>query len=947
MANETVVRLTGDASGYVSEMERARKSAADFMTSQDTLRQRMTNTVTAIENSRKAIKEQGDEALLAFNKSARSAENWLNALQKQADQAGKTRAELMELRAAELGVSDAAQPFIDKIKSAEAAMNGGGHAAHGFNLATAGARRELLVLAHEASQGNWKNFGGSLMVLGERTDAMSMLMTKSVLSVGAFIAVIASAAATVYHAREVLADYGEQIETLHQKTGVSTDSIQQWAFATKSVGVDTKEATKSLAGLGEAQNKAINGNKDSAKAFAAIGISLADLKKNSPDELLPKIADAFHQSADGAAKAAVANELFGASGESLIPLLDRGRAGLDALRAAAAESGAVIGGETIANMAALKEQMDLSKAKMDALTLSAKAQLIPTIINLTNAMTGNVAMKPLLEDFYRGVGVIMKAAASAIATVVIGFEQVSQVIATTVKVVGAATTGQFKRAADEADVGYYLLKRQGQGYADFIKKLWSDTTPPAPDSGHSQGNSRINFAKGENGAHPKAFHDDAATRFLQQLRDQAAELQVQLATTDKLTNAEKELARFNQQISDWKGKTLTADQKSLIGHQAEIRVQLQKNIELEKEVKHRNDIAKLEERSAQIQASIASYQQGQREQYSRQLDAIGMGNEAVKNAEAVKAIYAKYQHEKERLDKDTAPDLINGDKYKAEVEKINAGLQQSLTDYDEYYAALKAKQANWINGASTALANYMDESQNKMKQTEQLFNTVTNGMESAWVNFTQTGKLSFTSLMNSVIADLARMSAKAAISGLLGNFASIGGSLIGGFFGANAGVAAPVSSALPGDSLDNMINLTNGFGTGHADGGYITGPGSGTSDSIMARLSNGEFVVNAAATSKYRGLLEAINGKQPVAAAPRFATGGYVGSSTPVSGSSSNVMTVIVEAPVTVTGGNGTSAAEQQNSAELSKKIKQAVQALLQNERRQGGVLWKLQNGLN
>ncbi|MDN8036592.1 hypothetical protein, partial [Burkholderia vietnamiensis] len=90
-----------------------------------------------------------------------------------------------------------------------------------------------------------------------------------------------------------------------------------------------------------------------------------------------------------------------------------------------------------------------------------------------------------------------------------------------------------------------------------------------------------------------------------------------------------------------------------------------------------------------------------------------------------------------------------------------------------------------------------------------------------------------------------------------------------------------------------------------------------------------------------------LGGNQQVAAAPRFATGGYVGSSTPVSGSSSNGMTVIVDAPVTVTGGNGTSAAEQQNSAELSKKIKQAVQALLQNERRQGGVLWKLQNGVN
>ncbi|WP_155754041.1 phage tail tape measure protein [Burkholderia vietnamiensis] len=947
MANETVVRLTGDASGYVSEMERARKSAADFMTSQDTLRQRMTNTVTAIENSRKAIKEQGDEALLAFNKSARSAENWLNALQKQADQAGKTRAELMELRAAELGVSDAAQPFIDKIKSAEAAMNGGGHAAHGFNLATAGARRELLVLAHEASQGNWKNFGGSLMVLGERTDAMSMLMTKSVLSVGAFIAVIASAAATVYHAREVLADYGEQIETLHQKTGVSTDSIQQWAFATKSVGVDTKEATKSLAGLGEAQNKAINGNKDSAKAFAAIGISLADLKKNSPDELLPKIADAFHQSADGAAKAAVANELFGASGESLIPLLDRGRAGLDALRAAAAESGAVIGGETIAKMAALKEQMDLSKAKMDALTLSAKAQLLPTIINLTNALSGNVAMKPLMMDFYNAVGVVMKATASAIATVVVGFEQVSEVIATTAMVTYYASSGQFKMAYDSAKVGYENLKKQGEGYSQFMRKLWSDTTAPDAHLPGQTGTNQINFAKGENGAHPKAYHDDAATKFLQQLRDQAAELQSQLATTDKLTNAEKELAKFNQQISDWKGKTLTEDQKSLIGHQVEIRIQLQKNIELEKEVKHREDVAKLQERSAQLAQSIAAFQKGQSEQYSRELGAIGMGADALKNVQAIKSIYKEYQRLQEQLDKATPKELIGGPDYQKAVGEIQAGLQRSLQDYDEYYAALKLKQANWINGASTALANYMDESQNKMKQTEQLFNTVTSGMESAWVNFTQTGKLSFTSLVNSVIADLARMSAKAAISGLLGNIASIGGSLIGGFFGANAGVAAPVSSALPGDSLDNMINLTNGFGTGHADGGYITGPGSGTSDSIMARLSNGEFVVNAAATSKYRGLLEAINGKQPVAAAPRFATGGYVGSSTPVSGSSGNGMTVIVDAPVTVTGGNGTSAAEQQNSAELSKKIKQAVQALLQNERRQGGVLWKLQNGLN
>lgn len=45
-----------------------------------------------------------------------------------------------------------------------------------------------------------------------------------------------------------------------------------------------------------------------------------------------------------------------------------------------------------------------------------------------------------------------------------------------------------------------------------------------------------------------------------------------------------------------------------------------------------------------------------------------------------------------------------------------------------------------------------------------------------------------------------------------------------------------------------------------ATGGRVSGAGTGTSDSILARISNGEFVVNAKATSNNLGLLQAING---------------------------------------------------------------------------------------
>ena len=57
---------------------------------------------------------------------------------------------------------------------------------------------------------------------------------------------------------------------------------------------------------------------------------------------------------------------------------------------------------------------------------------------------------------------------------------------------------------------------------------------------------------------------------------------------------------------------------------------------------------------------------------------------------------------------------------------------------------------------------------------------------------------------------------------------------------------------------------------GHAVGGLITGPGTGTSDDIPARLSNGEYVIRAAAVRQYgTEMLNAINWQ-------RYATGGYV-----------------------------------------------------------------------
>jgi len=90
-----------------------------------------------------------------------------------------------------------------------------------------------------------------------------------------------------------------------------------------------------------------------------------------------------------------------------------------------------------------------------------------------------------------------------------------------------------------------------------------------------------------------------------------------------------------------------------------------------------------------------------------------------------------------------------------------------------------------------------------------------------------------------------------------------------GFFGVPA---ASILSALQIGTI--LANPPQKFATG----GYVSGEGNGTDDKIPAMLSNGEFVINAAATSKNLPLLEMINnGATPATPnVTKLATGGYV-----------------------------------------------------------------------
>ena len=83
------------------------------------------------------------------------------------------------------------------------------------------------------------------------------------------------------------------------------------------------------------------------------------------------------------------------------------------------------------------------------------------------------------------------------------------------------------------------------------------------------------------------------------------------------------------------------------------------------------------------------------------------------------------------------------------------------------------------------------------------------------------------------------------------------------------------------------INATNALTHGlalFADGGKISGPGTGRSDDVPIMASNGEYVMTAAATRRFEPLLERMNNGQGV----MMATGGKVKSSSAANDSTSS-----------------------------------------------------------
>lgn len=299
----------------------------------------------------------------------------------------------------------------------------------------------------------------------------------------------------------------------------------------------------------------------------------------------------------------------------------------------------------------------------------------------------------------------------------------------------------------------------------------------------------------------------AGVRMLEQARQRQAVLEQQLATSEKLTTAQQDLAKFEQQVADIKGKqTLTAAEKSVLAEEAVTRAVLERNVELQKEIQLRQEMVQLQV----MQRAAADTLNTDRQRYTDELASFGLGPRAREQIQAQQRLYEDFRRQAQNAARDLARGQLSEAGYENQMEVLRQNLAERLELQRQYYADLRTLEADWRAGAAGGLADYADMASNVAEGMRSAFSDAFRGAEDVLTTFVATGKLSFSDLANSIISDLARIAIRQSITGPLA-------AALGSVFGS-------LSSNWSSTNTSNPWSLTSLGVTGRAGGGS-TRPG--------------------------------------------------------------------------------------------------------------------------
>ncbi|NJC36372.1 lambda family phage tail tape measure protein [Xanthomonas arboricola] len=313
--------------------------------------------------------------------------------------------------------------------------------------------------------------------------------------------------------------------------------------------------------------------------------------------------------------------------------------------------------------------------------------------------------------------------------------------------------------------------------------------------------------------------DNAAQSFIASVQRQITANQQLAESGDKVSASDRLVIQARQLLAD-KTNTMTAASKQLL--QAMIPQLQASDAQAEKAKQTQRDLvaqAALTERLAQLEKQ-------RQEQSDVDLMGIGRGADATQMLQRQLDIQREYLREREKLEKEQrGQNPLSQGEYQNEIAMLEASRERSLEIERGYQQQRMQLLGDWRSGFTRVWEDYVFAAQNASEQAGSFFSNSLSSWEDQFVQFAQTGKFSFSSLVDSMIADLARYAAKQAAVGLLGT-------VMGGLTGGGAGGSWTGTSAGAGSNLNfgsNAGDFAGGgwmsFGGGRANGGPVA-PGS-------------------------------------------------------------------------------------------------------------------------
>lgn len=192
--------------------------------------------------------------------------------------------------------------------------------------------------------------------------------------------------------------YADEMNSLSVKTGVSTDTLQKFKYASELLDVDLSTVTGSLTKLTKTMNSAKEG-KGAAEEFERLGVSVKDSAGNLRDNevVFWETIDALGKIQNETDRDATAMAIFGKSATDLNGIIEAGKDKFQELGKEAESVGYVMGGDTLDQFSEFDDQMQRLSLASEAAKNSLGLVLLPILGSLATDGTN------ALGEFAKGV----------------------------------------------------------------------------------------------------------------------------------------------------------------------------------------------------------------------------------------------------------------------------------------------------------------------------------------------------------------------------------------------------------------------------------------------------------------------------------------------------------------------------------------------------------------